>query len=130
MVLAAAAAIDLLISSSDGGTGRLEYRQETLNYGEFALQADGRHLSGDSQASGGSVDSLGYARDASSGRFTLRNLGFPLTTQTFAHSAVGDIYSELTEGIGRNYRLSLGRARERWPHRHFFRTLSAFQAIR
>jgi hypothetical protein len=87
---------------------RLEYRRETLNYGEFVLQADGRHLSGDNLASGGSIGSLGYARDASSGRVTLRNLGFPVTAQTFADSAVGDIYSELTEGLGRNYRLSLG----------------------
>ncbi|MDH6170601.1 hypothetical protein M2282_005776 [Variovorax boronicumulans] len=87
---------------------RLEYRQETLNYGEFVLQADGRHLSGDGQASGGSVGSLSYAREATSQRLTLRNLGFPLTERTFADSAVGDISSELTEGLGRNYRLSLG----------------------
>ncbi|MGJ7613355.1 MULTISPECIES: carboxypeptidase-like regulatory domain-containing protein [unclassified Variovorax] len=87
---------------------RLEYRRETLNYGEFVLQADARHLSGDSFLGGGGIGSLGYARDATSGRFTLRNLGFPLTTQTFADSAVGDIYSELTDGLARNYRLSLG----------------------
>lgn len=87
---------------------RLEYRRETLNYGEFVLQADARHLSGDSFLSGGGVGSLGYAREATSGRFTLRNLGFPLTTQTFADTAVGDIYSELTDGLSRNYRLSLG----------------------
>jgi hypothetical protein len=42
---------------------RLEYRRETLNYGEFVLQADGRHLSGDSLVSGGSIGSLGYARE-------------------------------------------------------------------
>lgn len=87
---------------------RLEYRRETLNYGEFVLQADGRHLSGDNLANGGGIGSLGYARDRSSGRVTLRNIGFPLTPHTFADSAVGDIYSEQTEGLGRNYRLSLG----------------------
>jgi hypothetical protein len=87
---------------------RFEYRRETLNYGEFVLQADARHLSGDSFLSGGGIGSLGYARQATSGRFTLRNLGFPLTTQTFADTAVGDIYSELTDGLSRNYRLSLG----------------------
>jgi hypothetical protein len=87
---------------------RLEYRRETLNYGEFVLQADARHLSGDSFLGGGGIGSLGYAREATSGRFTLRNLGFPLTTKTFADSAVGDIYSELTDGLARNYRLSLG----------------------
>jgi hypothetical protein len=87
---------------------RLEYRQETLNYGEFVLQVDGRHLGGDSQASGGSVGSLSYAKEATSQRITLRNLGFPVTERTFADSAVGDISSELTEGLSRNYRLSLG----------------------
>ncbi len=87
---------------------RFEYRRETLNYGEFVLQADGRHLSGDSLVGGGGIGALGYAREPTSGRFTLRNLGFPVTTQTFADSAVGDIYSELTDGLGRNYRLSLG----------------------
>ncbi|MFM9924243.1 carboxypeptidase-like regulatory domain-containing protein [Variovorax sp. H27-G14] len=87
---------------------RFEYRRETLNYGEFVLQADARHLSGDNALGGGGIGSLGYARDATSGRFTLRNLGFALTTQTFADSAVGDIYSELTDGLARNYRLSLG----------------------
>nr|WP_176665070.1 SdrD B-like domain-containing protein [Variovorax sp. SG517] len=87
---------------------RFEYRRETLNYGEFVLQADGRHLGGDNSASGLGIGSLGYAREATSGRFTLRNLGFPLTTQTFADTAVGDIQSELTGGLARNYRLSLG----------------------
>ncbi|WP_374221286.1 hypothetical protein [Variovorax sp. E3] len=87
---------------------RFEYRRETLNYGEFVLQADGRHLSGNNGVDGGSIGALGYAREPTSGRFTLRNLGFPLTTQTFADSAVGDIYSELTDGLSRNYRLSLG----------------------
>jgi hypothetical protein len=87
---------------------RLEYRRETLNYGELVLQADARHLSGDRFLGGGGIGALGYAREATSGRFTLRNLGFPLTTQTFADSAVGDIYSELTDGLARNYRLSLG----------------------
>src|SRR6218665_3148126 len=31
---------------------RLEYRHETLNHGEFALQLDARHLSGDNSSSG------------------------------------------------------------------------------
>lgn len=104
--------------STDGGSGRrrasefgvrAEYRHETLNYGEFLLQADGRHLSGDNDASGQySIGSLGYARKPSSGRFTLRNLGLPITAQTFADTGVGDISSEITDGLSRNYRLSLG----------------------
>lgn len=87
---------------------RFEYRQETLNHGEFALQLDGRHLSGAPYASGLGTGSLGYARDASSARWTLRNVGFPLTPRSFADTALGDVYSELTDGLARNYRLSLG----------------------
>ena len=87
---------------------RFEYRRETLNYGEFVLQADGRHLGGDNTTGSFGIGSLGYARENTSGRFTLRNLGFPLTTQTFADTTVGDTYSELTDGLSRNYRLSLG----------------------
>ena len=101
---------------------RLEYRRETLNYGEFVLQADGRRLSGDSFVSGGAIGSLGYARQPSSGRFTLRNFGLPLTTQTFADSAVGDIYSELTDGLSRNYRLSLGSTTVRGASTRIFNT--------
>ncbi|WP_143129337.1 carboxypeptidase-like regulatory domain-containing protein [Variovorax sp. PDC80] len=86
---------------------RIEYRRETLNHGEFLLQADGRRWNGDRQAQGG-IGVLGYAEDAGSGRLTLRNLAFPLTPRTFADSALGDIHSELTEGLARHYRLSLG----------------------
>lgn len=100
---------------------RFEYRRETLNYGEFVLQADGRHLGG-TDALGGGIGSLGYAREPTSGRFTLRNLGFPLTTQTFADSAVGDIYSELTDGLARNYRLSLGSTTVRGASTRIFNT--------
>jgi len=101
---------------------RFEYRRETLNYGEFVLQADGRHLGGDNSASGIGIGSLGYAREATSGRFTLRNLGFPLTTQTFADTAVGDIYSEVTDGLARNYRLTLGSSTVRGASTRIFST--------
>ncbi|WP_225971066.1 MULTISPECIES: SdrD B-like domain-containing protein [Delftia] len=110
---------------------RLEYRRETLNYGEFTLQAEGRHLSGDNfgnglgmgglSIGGLSIGGLGYARQATSERFTLRNLGFPLTTQTFADTAVGDLYSELTDGLARNYRLSLGSTTVRGASARIFR---------
>ncbi|RZL93074.1 MAG: hypothetical protein EOP82_08475 [Variovorax sp.] len=87
---------------------RAEYRRETLNYGEFQLQADGRNLNGNRLTDFGSAGALGYAKEPTSGRFTLRNVGLPLTTQTFADTSVGDIYSEVTDGLSRNYRLSLG----------------------
>ncbi len=101
---------------------RLEYRQETLNYGEFALQADGRHMGGADLASGGTIGSLGYAREPSSGRITLRNLGFPITAQTFADSTIGDMSSALTDGLGRNYRLSLGTTTVRGASTRIFNT--------
>jgi hypothetical protein len=101
---------------------RLEYRQETLNYGEFALQADGRHMGGADLASGGTIGSLGYAREPSSGRITLRNLGFPITAQTFADSTLGDMSSALTDGLGRNYRLSLGTTTVRGASTRIFNT--------
>jgi len=87
---------------------RFEYRQQTLNYGEWVLQADLRSLHGDTDAAWAGIGALGYARDARSQRFTLRSLGLPLTQDVLADSAVGDIYSELTDGLSRNYRLSLG----------------------
>lgn len=87
---------------------RAEYRRQTLNHGEFVLQADGRSLHGDADAGWSGIGALGHAREPRSGRFTLRNLGLPLTTQVFADTSLGDIYSELTDGLGRNYRLSLG----------------------
>lgn len=100
---------------------RLEYRHETLNYGEFTLQAEGRHLSGDDFGNGLGIGALGYARQSTSERFTLRNLGFPLTPQTFADTAVGDLYSELTDGLARNYRLSLGSTTVRGASARIFR---------
>ncbi|RYF59186.1 MAG: hypothetical protein EOO27_10145 [Comamonadaceae bacterium] len=84
---------------------RAEYRRETLNYGEFILQSDTRYSAGDTLSG---LGVLGYARERSSERFTLRNLGFPITTSTFADTSAGAVYSELTDGLSRNYRLSLG----------------------
>lgn len=94
-------------SAAEFGT-RAEYRFGTLNHGEFVLQADARHLSGDDAASLYGIGSLGYARRSTSGRFTLRNLGFPIDARTYADTSLGDIYSETTDGLARNYRLSLG----------------------
>ena len=73
---------------------RTEYRQETLNYGEFTVQADARARNGDDYLNFGP---LGQASQRSSGRITLRNLGFPITPHTFADTTVGDMYSEVTD---------------------------------
>ncbi len=86
---------------------RTEYRHETLNYGDFVLQADLRRRNGEPNLG---VGLLGYANRASSGRFTLRNLGFPITPSTFADTSAGDISSEITDAFSRSYRVSLGNA--------------------
>lgn len=91
------------------GTGELgqraEYRQETLNYGDFVGQLDLRTRHGDSDIGFGP---LGYAAKKSSDRITLRNLGFPITPKLFADTSIGDISSEVTDALTRAYRLSLG----------------------
>ena len=84
---------------------RAEYRLETLNYGEFTVQADARARNGDNYLNFGP---LGQASQRSSGRITLRNLGFPITPHTFADTTVGDMYSEVTDALRRHYRLTLG----------------------
>lgn len=84
---------------------RTEYRLETLNYGEFTVQADARARNGDDYLNFGP---LGQASQRSSGRITLRNLGFPITPHTFADTTAGDMYSEVTDALRRHYRLTLG----------------------
>lgn len=86
---------------------RIEYRRETLNYGDFVAQIDLRSNSG---AQGQGLGSLGYATKKSGDRITLRNTGFPITTKIFADTSVGDISSEVTDALSRAYRLSLGSA--------------------
>lgn len=85
---------------------RAEYRQQTLNYGDFSLHADLRGQQGDEAAAG--MDALGYARESSSGRLTLRNIGLPLTPGIQADTALGDTYSDLTPALTRHSRLWLG----------------------
>jgi hypothetical protein len=87
---------------------RTEYRHETRDYGDLLFQVDGRTLQGDLQAGWSGIGALGYARERSSGRVTLRSLGLPLSTTTFADTTLGDTYSGITDGLSRNYRMSLG----------------------
>lgn len=87
---------------------RTEQRLDTLNYGEFLLQADVRHLNGDPNSTATGFGALGYARERTSDRITIRNLGLPVAGGVYADTAIGDIYSDLTDGLSRNYRLSLG----------------------
>ena len=84
---------------------RTEYRTETLNYGGFEVFADARIRDGDEFVNTGP---FGYATSATSGRFTVRNLGLPITPNTFADTTAGDMYSEVSDAFRRTYRLSLG----------------------
>ena len=113
------------VGFADGGNGaraseyglRGEYRHETLNHGEFVAQADLRTRSGDS---GASIGLLTAANDKTSARITLRNLGFPITTQLFADTTVGDQLAQVTDAFGRAYRLSLGSGTVRGASTHVF----------
>jgi hypothetical protein len=84
---------------------RTEARLETLNYGEFVLQADTRQRSNSQLPS-----ALLVTEPATGARLTVRNTQFPLTTQIFADSVVGDFSSDVTDALARSYRLSLGRS--------------------
>lgn len=57
---------------------RAEYHFDTLNYGEFAIEADVRRRSGQNDPN---TSFLGAANERQSGRITLRNIAFPVTTQ-------------------------------------------------
>lgn len=87
---------------------RSEYRQETRDWGDLLLQIDGRTLQGDLQAGWSGIGGLGYARERSSARATLRSLGLPLSPSVFADTTLGDGYSAVTDGLARHDRLSLG----------------------
>jgi hypothetical protein len=86
---------------------RLQYQQETLNHGEWHLFADLRHQSGDTAL--GAYGPYSFAaRSASGERLTARVLGFPVSPQAFADLGLGDIGSDVTDGLSRGQRLSLG----------------------
>lgn len=87
---------------------RLDYRQQTLNFGEWLLQADGRVAGGDASVGWGGLGALGMAGNTTGARVTLRNLGLPLAGGWWADTTVGDAYSEITDGLARSQRLSLG----------------------
>lgn len=86
---------------------RLQYQQETLNHGEWHLSADLRRQSGDAALSGYGPYSFA-ARSPSGERLTARVLGFPVSPQAFADLGLGDIGSDVTDGLSRGQRLSLG----------------------
>jgi hypothetical protein len=96
---------------------RAEYRFETQNYGEYAIQADLRQRAGQTDPN---TSFLGVATQQRNGRITLRNLGLPITTRLFADTSLGDISSEITDGLTRNYRFSLGTSTVRGLSTHVY----------
>lgn len=84
---------------------RIGYRQETLNHGNYELLADVRSGNGLRPVSS---DVSGISTTRRSQRVTLRNIAFPVSTRVFADTAAGDTFSEVTDALTRNYRLSLG----------------------
>ncbi len=81
------------------------YLHQTVNHGAFQAEAEWRHGPDDPQFA---IGTISPARKAESARLTLRNFGLPLTPHVLMDSAVGDIYSEVTQVLARTYRLSLG----------------------
>jgi hypothetical protein len=107
--------------SSETGLGlRLEYRHETMNHGEWVLQADARQRSSQ-DTNVGAIGAYSLATDARTGqRVTLRNLSFPVTPFVLADTSVGDITSEVTDGLTRGQQFSLGNSTARGISAHAF----------
>lgn len=98
---------DLSARSNTEAGLRLVYRLESLNHGEWVLQVDTRQQS-QSDINASSTSFFQPTQERQGSRFTLRNQGFPVTPFVFADSALGDITSEVTDGLSRGQRLSLG----------------------
>ena len=107
--------------SLDEAGARLEYRQQTLNYGEWLLQADGRLSHGDSGSGLGGLGWWGAAPHDSGGRLTLRNLGFAAGGGWLLDSRLGDGFSDVTRGLVRQQRLGLGASTVRGVAAHLYR---------
>lgn len=107
--------------SLDEAGARLEYRQQTLNHGEWLLQADGRLSHGDSGSGLGGLGWWGAAPHDSGGRLTLRNLGFAAGGGWLLDSRLGDGFSEVTRGLVRQQRLGLGASTVRGVAAHLYR---------
>lgn len=83
---------------------RLQYQQETLSHGQWQVSADARRHSGDTAL--GAWGAFNAAAQSTSGaRLTLRNLGLPLSPSSFADIGLGDLHSEVTDGLTRGQRL-------------------------
>lgn len=83
-----------------------ELRWQTLNYGEFIAQADVYH---DHRNPPQQLDDTGVRASDAGQRITLQNRAFPVVAGVFSDVSLGDINSEVTYGLTRSSRLSLGR---------------------
>ena len=108
-------------TQSETGLGlRVEYRFETLNFGEWVLQADARYRASQ-ETSLSNFSAYALATDERSGqRFTLRNQAFPVTPFLLADTNLGDISTEVTDGLTRGQQFSLGSSQVRGFSTHVF----------
>lgn len=114
--LASSAVSENQVQRAGSAGVRLEYRHETMDLGEFVWQVDARGRADDQTAINiGSVD--GKPKNV---RATVRNLGLPVMTNVLADTAVGDIGSEVTQALGRNYRVALGTSPVRGVGTHVY----------
>lgn len=106
-----------LASQSGNGNGthrdraaglRLEYRQESLNHGEWAIVADASHSTGTQGAMAFPTSALPPQQPGSVTSLTVSTQGFPLTPHTMADAALGDVRSETTDGLARVQRFAGG----------------------
>jgi len=105
----------------DQGLGlRLEYRHETLNHGQWVVQADTRARTAADNTTP-TFSPFALATDTRSGqKLTLRNQSFPVTPFVLADANLGDITSEVTDGLTRGQQFSLGSSNLRGASAHLF----------
>ena len=95
----------LKLRSSTALGQQIIYRRETINYGSYELLGEVRVGHGVNPSS---FLNLQSGADDPGARITFRGVDLPLTTSLFLDSGAGVIYSEVTNGLGRTERVSLG----------------------
>lgn len=92
-------------TSTNDWTLRGEYRQQTLNYGEWIAQGEIHNQT---------IDNTAYEdKKSKQNRLTLLNHDLPLTSAIKADSALGDFNGGITESLERQARFSLGNSNVR-----------------
>lgn len=114
---------DSSATHAEGGTLatagiRSEYRLEVPNRGEIVFQLDARGRNTAESEVGNTF--LATDGKQQNNRVTIRNIGMPVTTEVLADTSAGDINSEITDALSRNYRLTLGSSPVRGVGTHVY----------